>query len=49
MPKPAPRESKKHYLARCIRDIANEGGHTHEQAIGKCYGMWKYYKRKRTK
>jgi hypothetical protein len=46
MPKPAKGEQKNDYISRCIRDVRHEGT-GQEQAVGKCYGMWKYYKKKK--
>lgn len=42
MPYPHKGESKKDYIARCIPYVMNEGT-PKDQAIGKCYGMWKTY------
>lgn len=42
MPKPTPGEDKNAYVSRCIREVMDEGA-THEQAVGKCMGMWRTY------
>jgi hypothetical protein len=43
MPIPKKGEKKESYISRCIKEVMNEGGHTTEQAAGKCYGMWNEY------
>lgn len=40
MPKPQKNEKKSDYISRCVSEVMKEGGHTKEQALGKCYGMW---------
>ena len=42
MPKPRKGEKKNNYISRCIRKVRHEGT-GQKQAVGKCYGMWKYY------
>lgn len=44
MPKPKPGESEKDYVARCVPVVMGEGA-TQEQALGKCYGMYKNAKK----
>jgi len=43
MPRPHKGEAKSKYISRCISEVMHEGGHTSEQAQGKCYGMWRTY------
>lgn len=45
MPKPNKKEKKSDYISRCISEVMKEGGHSQEQAAGKCYGMWDEYKK----
>lgn len=46
MPAPKKGESQSTYISRCVKQVMAEGK-TQEQALGKCYGMWKQYKSKR--
>ena len=45
MPKPRKREKKSKYISRCISDVRAEGT-PQKAAVGKCYGMYDYYKKK---
>lgn len=40
MPSVKKNESSKSYMSRCIPMVKKEG-RTQEQAVGKCYGMYK--------
>lgn len=40
MPTPKPNEKESDYISRCVKEVMAEGA-TQEQALGKCYGMWK--------
>jgi len=40
MPKPKAGESEKDFIARCIPEVMQEGA-TQEQALGKCYGIYR--------
>jgi hypothetical protein len=42
MPLPKKNEKQTEYISRCIKEVMNEGK-TQEQALGKCYGMFKEY------
>jgi hypothetical protein len=44
MPKPKKKEKKNKYISRCISAVRHEGT-GQKQAVGKCYGMWDYYKK----
>ena len=48
MPRPGKSEKKNDYISRCISTVRHEGTEQ-KQAVGKCYGMWKYYKKKKSK
>jgi signal peptide peptidase SppA len=39
MPTPNKGEKKSEYMSRCIKQVEGEGK-THDQAVGKCEGMW---------
>lgn len=43
MPKIKPGQTKDEWMSECIPIVRDEGK-TQEQAVGKCLGMWKYYK-----
>jgi len=49
MPKPKKGESKNHYISRAVRYMIEKEGLTQQHALGKAYGMWEYYKRKKKK
>ena len=40
MPKPRSGESRTEYIKRCIPIVINEGA-SQDEAVAKCYGMWK--------
>ena len=40
MPKPRSGEEKNKYISRCVEQVMGEG-RTQDQALGKCYGMWR--------
>ena len=42
MPRPKKGESKSNYMHRCVPEVKGEG-HTQEQAVGKCLGMYRTY------
>ncbi|PIU76160.1 hypothetical protein COS75_00475 [Candidatus Pacearchaeota archaeon CG06_land_8_20_14_3_00_35_12] len=42
MPLPKPNETRAKYLSRCIPILKKEGK-TQSQAIGGCFGRWKFY------
>jgi len=44
MPKPRNGESERDYVARCVPFVMGEGA-TREQALGKCYGMYRSAKK----
>jgi len=44
MPSVNPNESRSDYVARCIPVVMKEG-HTKEQAVGKCEGMYTSHKK----
>lgn len=46
MPRPAKGETKNNYISRCIRVVRQEG-EGQKQAVGKCFGMWKHYTKKK--
>lgn len=46
MPRPKRRESQQHYVSRCIRQSRHEG-YSQKQAQGRCYGMYRYYRKKK--
>ena len=43
MPKILSTDTKKTWIPKCISIVMKEGGHTKEQAAGKCFGMWKQH------
>lgn len=49
MPEPRKGESKGAYIKRCVSIVHGEEGVPMRQALGKCYGMWRYYKAKQLK
>lgn len=46
MPVPKPGEKQSDYISRCVEEVMGEGK-SREEALGKCYGMWKFYTEKR--
>ena len=48
MPKPLKKESKSHYISRCVTQVMKEGK-KQDAALGQCYGMWEEYKKKHSK
>jgi len=40
MPQPNKNETESEYIGRCVRVVMGEGK-SRQQALGKCYGMWK--------
>ncbi len=46
MPAVKPHESQKEYVSRCIPYVMKHEGATQKQAAGKCYGMYRYKKKK---
>lgn len=49
MPRPTNGESRNHFVSRAVREIMMEGGHTQKQALGKAYGMFAFYSKKKKK
>jgi hypothetical protein len=47
MPTPNAGESKSDYISRCIPYVIKEEGASQDQAVGKCYGLWKYFQKKK--
>ena len=45
MPSPAKGESQQDYISRCISQLRHEG-YGQKEAIGRCYGMYRHYKKK---
>lgn len=41
MPKPKGGEKEEDFIGRCVSEIIHEGKLTQEQALGKCYGIWR--------
>jgi len=41
MPEIKPGETEKEWIPRCVSYLRTKEGKTKEQALGKCYGMWK--------
>jgi hypothetical protein len=41
-------EKKKNYISRCIPIVMGEGK-PQKEAIGKCYGLYDYFKKKKKK
>jgi hypothetical protein len=48
VPRPRPHERQSHYLSRAIREMMDEGLSS-KHAVGKAYGMFRYYGKKRRK
>ena len=48
MPNPAKFKNTAAFMKACVPMVVREG-RTQEQAVGKCMGMWDYYKRKNKK
>lgn len=46
MPTPKKNESQSDYVSRCVPQVVGEG-RTQDQAVGKCYGMYKSKKKKK--
>jgi hypothetical protein len=46
MPLPRKKENINDYLGRCIPEVRKEG-HSQKEAQGKCFGMFRHYKKKR--
>ena len=46
MPAVKPGESEKSYISRCVPYVMKEGK-TKEQALGKCYGMYRQARKKK--
>jgi len=44
MPKPKPGESEQDFISRCVPIVMNEGD-TKDQALGKCYGIYRNIKK----
>lgn len=42
MPRPEPDETQSDFAKRCIPQVMDEGAE-HEQAVGKCLGMFRFY------
>ncbi len=42
----SPSEKEEHYVGRCIPYLIHNEGLTLEQAKGKCFGLYKYFKKK---
>lgn len=49
MPEPREGETKEEYIPRCVSFVTRESGSrvTGDQAVGKCYGLWDYFKKKK--
>jgi hypothetical protein len=45
MPTPRPNESESDYVSRCVPYVMKNEGATQDQALGKCYGMYRNYKK----
>jgi hypothetical protein len=45
MPEPKAGESQNNFIARCVPIVMDEGN-TQDQALGKCYGIWRQSKKK---
>ena len=45
MPEPKAGESQNDFIARCVPAVMDEGK-TQDQALGKCYGIWRQSKKK---
>jgi DNA topoisomerase-1 len=45
MPTPKPGEKEEDYIPRCVREVMGEGS-TQQQALGKCYGMFREHQHK---
>ena len=41
MPEIKKGERKNKYISRCVKFVIDKEGKTQDQALGKCYGMWK--------
>lgn len=46
MPTPRKDEKESDYISRCVEQVMEEGLDK-DQALGKCYGMWKEHKNKK--
>jgi len=46
MPKVKPGESQSKYVSRCVPYVMKEGK-TQDQALGKCYGMFRHKRKSR--
>lgn len=47
MPKPKKSEKQSSYVSRCISYVMKKEGLSQKAAVGKCYGMYRYYKGKK--
>jgi len=45
MPRPRKEEKQSSYVSRCISQSRHEG-YSQKAAVGRCYGMYRYYKKK---
>jgi hypothetical protein len=45
MPEPKSGETQNDFIARCVPIVIDEGK-TQDQALGKCYGIWRSSKKK---
>jgi hypothetical protein len=48
MPTPKPNEKQSDYISRCVKEVMNEENTNKEQALGKCYGMFREAKKSET-
>jgi len=46
MPEVKKGQSKSDYVQMCVPYVMKHEGATQEQAVGKCYGLYKYFKKK---
>jgi len=47
LPKPLKGESKQKYINRAIPFMIRKEGLTRDEAAGKAYGLWDYFKKKK--
>ena len=47
MPKPKPNEKKSAYISRAIKHMVKKEKMEQNAAVGKAYGMWEHYKKKK--
>jgi hypothetical protein len=45
MPEPKGNESQNDFISRCVSIVMNEGK-DQDEALGKCYGIWRQHKKK---